>query len=281
METKFALRYSGQAVESGLMDVYEASANMIAFSDFVVFSAKAAYGANVEARAAIAGFGRGSFITNLVFDVVGTSSSIFTNVDPHTLWSLVKESIGLWKMLKGSPPSRVDYQGQAAVVTNNHGEIKQVSIGALTVVFSDKGGESAEQFIHKALAKEGLDAIEIAADDRLLDRVSQSESKYFVPVAPSKTITDVIVRMGLVLGSPVFKDDNKWRFYDGQQSFYAHVEDREFLARVDAGEPFRKGDVIIADVRINQQQSGMKLVAERAIAKVLEHKAAPRQLSLS
>jgi hypothetical protein len=281
METKFALRYSGPAVDSGLMDVYEASANMIAFSDFVVLNAKAAYGSTVEARASVAGFGRGSFITNLVFDVVGTASAIFTNVDPRTLWSLVKESIDLWKMLKGSPPSRVEYQGQTAVVTNNHGEVKQVSIGALTVVFSDKGSESAEQFIHKALGKEGMDAIEIAANDKLLDRVSQAEAKYFVPVAPSKTITDVVVRMGLVLESPVFKEDNKWRFYDGQQSFYAHVEDREFLARVDAGEPFRKGDVVIADVRINQQQSGMKLVAERAISKVIEHKAGPRQLSLS
>lgn len=280
METNFALRYSGPAVESGLMDVYEASANMIAFSDFVVLGAKAAYGSTVEARAAVAGFGRGSFVTNLVFDVVGTSSTIFANVDPHTLWSVVKESLGLWKMLRGSPPSRVEYQGQTALVTNNHGEVKQVSIGALTVVFSDKGSESAEQFIHKALAKEGMDAIEIAADARALDRVSQAEAKYFVPVAPSKTITDVVVRMGLVLESPVFKEDDKWRFYDGQQSFYAQVEDREFLARVDAGEPFRKGDVIIADVRINQQQSGMKLVAERAISKVIDHKAGPKQLSL-
>jgi hypothetical protein len=253
---------------------------MIAFSDFVLISAKAAYGSTVEARAAVSGFGRGSFITNLVFDVVGTSSTIFANVDPHTLWSMVKESLGLWKMLKGSPPSRVEYEGQTALVTNNYGEVKQVSIGALTVVFSDKGSDSAEQFIHKALEREGMDAIEIAADDEPLDRISQAEAKYFVPVAPSKTITDVVVRMGLVLESPVFKEDNKWRFYDGQQSFHALVEDREFLARVDAGEPFRKGDIIIADVRINQQQSGMKLVADRAISKVIEHKAGPKQLSL-
>ncbi len=281
METKFALRYMGPAVDSGLMDVYEASANMIAFSDFVLLNAKVAYGSTVDARASVAGFGRGSFVTDLVFNVVGASSAIFANVDPKMLWTMVKEALSIWKMLKGSPPSRVDYEGQTAIVTNNYGEIKQVSIGALTVVFSDKGSESAQQFIHKALEKAGMDAIEIATNDGLLDRVSQSEAKYFVPVAPTKMITDVVVRMGLILEGPVFKEDNKWRFFDGQQSFYAHIEDKAFIARVDAGEAFRKGDVIIADVRINQQQSGMKLVAERTIERVVEHKPSPTQLPLT
>jgi hypothetical protein len=38
------LRYSGPGVESGSMDVYEAAANMMAFSDFIVAAAHAVYG---------------------------------------------------------------------------------------------------------------------------------------------------------------------------------------------------------------------------------------------
>src|SRR5688500_1749177 len=67
VDTRMALKYSGPAVDSGLMDVYEASANMIAFSDFVVVLAKHAYGDAVQARASVAGFGRGSFVTDLLF----------------------------------------------------------------------------------------------------------------------------------------------------------------------------------------------------------------------
>lgn len=280
METKVALRYSGPAVDSGAMDVYEASANMVAFSDFVALLAKQSYGESVQTRASVAGFGRGSFVTDLVFDVGGVTSAIFSSISPKDLWWMLKEALGLWKHLKGSPPSKVEYEGQTAIVHNNYGEVKQVNIGSLTVVFSEKGAESAQQFVQKALDKPGMDAIEIASDAGLIERVSQQESRYFVPVAPNETVTDTTFKMALILESVVFKQDNKWRFSDGQQSFYATMEDKEFLAQIDAGEAFRKGDILRALVRISQQQSGMKLTAERSIVKVLEHKPAPKQLLL-
>lgn len=87
----------------------------------------------------------------------------------------------------------------------------------------------------------------------------------FVNVAPEETITDVVNTMGLILEGPVFKEGNKWRFYDGQNSFYAEIEDREFLEQVNAGKRFGKGDILRADVRIRQRQSGMKITAERSI----------------
>ena len=99
-------------------------------------------------------------------------------------------------------------------------------------------------------------------------------------MSATETITDTVVRMGLMLEAPVFKDGNKWRFSDGQQSFHADIEDGEFLARVNAGERFGKGDVLMADVRISQQQSGMKISAERSLVKVHEHKISPMQLPL-
>ena len=105
----------------------------------------------------------------------------------------------------------------------------------------------------------------------------QSESRYFVSVAPSEMLTDAVVKMVLHLESPVFKEGNKWRFFDGQQSFHATIDDKEFLTMVDAGEPFRKDDVIVANVRISQTQEGTKLTAERAITEVLEHKERPHQ----
>src|SRR5262245_56559806 len=96
METRIALKYSGPAVDSGLMDVYEASANMMAFSDFVVLLAKQAYGDTVETRASVAGFGQGSFVTDILFNVAGASAAMFTTIDPKTLWWMLKEAFVLW-----------------------------------------------------------------------------------------------------------------------------------------------------------------------------------------
>ena len=262
------------------MDVYEASANMIAFSDFVVLLSKNAFGETVETRASIAGFGRGSFVTDIIFKVAGASSAVFAalpSVDPKTLWLVLKESLALWKHLKGSPPKKVEEVGPKISITNNSGQVIQVTHATVNLVFSEKGTASAHRFIGEALNHDGVDAVEISAGPQQVERVEQSESRYFVSVAPSEMLTDAVVKMVLHLESPVFKEGNKWRFFDGQQSFHATIDDKEFLAMVDAGEPFRKGDVIVANVRISQTQEGTKLTAERAITKVLEHKERPHQ----
>lgn len=262
------------------MDVYEASANMIAFSEFAVLAAKVTFGEEVIAKAEVSGFGRGSFVTNLVFHVAGASATIFSNVSPELIWDIVKEAFGLWKHLKGSPPSNVVREGNFAKVTNNNGEMLQVNINSLTLVMSEKASEAAGQFVRKALERPGMDAVDLVADRKPVGTVTQAESVYFVPVAAEETITDTVLKMGLVLEAPVFKDGLKWRFFDGQQSFHADIEDQDFLSRVNSGERFGKGDVLYADVRISQQQSGMKLSAERSIVKVHEHKVAAQQLPL-
>jgi hypothetical protein len=144
----------------------------------------------------------------------------------------------------------------------------------------EKGSESVGRFVKQALSAPGVDRVELATGHMEISSVTQEESRYFVPVASSETVTDVVVRMSLMVEAPVFKDGNKWRFSDGQQSFFADLDDREFLHRVNAGERFGKGDILSADVRINQQQSGLKLSAERTIVRVYEHRMASYQMPL-
>lgn len=263
------------------MDVYEASANMIAFSEFVIHLAKSAFGESVETRASIAGGGRGSFVTDIVFNFAGASSAVFAalpTADPKTLWLVLKESLALWKHLRGTPPKKVEESGAKVSITNNSGQVIQVTHSTVNFVFSDKGIASARRFIGEALNQVGIDAVEIAAGPQQVERVDQAESSYFVSVAPAEMLNDATLKMILHLESPVFREGNKWRFSDGQESFQATLDDREFLAKVDAGEPFRKGDIIVANVRINQAQQGTRLTAERTITRVFEHRERPHPL---
>lgn len=279
METKIALRYEGPAVDTGQMDVYEAAANMVAFSEFVVSAAKSTFGDSVDARASVAGFGRGSFVTDLVFNLAGVSATVFTVATPDHLWDIVKGALAIWKHLKGAPPAKVEYSGQQVSVTNNNGQIIQVQADSLSLVFSEKASEAAGQFVRKALERPGMDAVELTSERGAVGRITQAEGAFFTVVKPAEKITDATIRLALVIEAPVFKDGNKWRLHDGQQSFYAEMEDPLFLARVNEGERFGKGDVLIADVRISQEQSGMKITAERSVVCVHEHKVAATQLS--
>jgi hypothetical protein len=286
MQTRMGLSYLGPAVQSGSMDVYEASANMIAFSEFVVLAAKAQFGFDADVRAKVTGFDRGSFVTDIVFQVTGASATIFSAATTKQLWETIESSIKVWKFLRGLQPRKVTHSvtpnsHQTVEITNNQGQIIQVSTQALTVVFSEKGSAAVGQFVRSALEQPGMDAVKITGESKEKIEISQTESDYFVPVAPSEMITDATIPMALIIEAPVFKEDNKWRFSDGLQSFFANIEDKEFLERVNAGERFGKGDILHADVRINQQQVGMKLIAERTVAKVREHRIGPKQLKLA
>jgi hypothetical protein len=282
MESQLSLAYSGPSVDSGQMDVYQAAANMIAFSDFVLAAAKAAYGENVRAKAEVAGFGRGSFVTDIVFNVVGPAATLWAAQGPEFYLDILKDAIALWKLLKGEPPKSIQTtdNGQHALVVTNNGQIVQVRTETLNLVFNDKATESVQQFVREALSRPGVDSMRIDTPKVPIAKISQEEAGYFVPVRPADKVTDVKIRMHLIIEAPVFKEGNKWRFSDGQTSFYAEILDKEFRARVDAGERFGKGDVLEVDLQLVQDRFGAKISTERVILKVIDHRAGFEQVRL-
>lgn len=289
MQTKFSLRYSGPAVDSGQMGVYDVATNMIAFSDYVVAAAKIVYGEKVDAKADVAGFGQGSFITDLVVNFGGVAATLFSAGHAKELIETLNASIGLWKHLKGHPPAEVKPINESRVeVTNNNGQVITVNAHTLHLVMSDKPSEAVGKFVKDALGKEGVDEITVDAfsdsDDkpapfRIVD-VSKDESHYFVPVVAEESLVDTEYRSALIIEAPVFKDGNKWRFSDGSGSFYADIEDRDFLKLVDDGEPFAKGDSLIVRLRVCQRRQGDKLLTDKTIVEVLEHKRRPSQAGM-
>jgi hypothetical protein len=282
MELRLSLRYRGPAVEAGQIDVYQAAANMVAFSEFMVASAKETYGENASAKANVSGYGRGSFVTDLVINVVGPVATIFGTLTPENFLEILKDAFKLWKFLEGEPPGSVVVadNGQYAEVLNNNGQLIQVHVNSLKIVFNEKAAEAVGQFVKNPLSTEGIDSVEIDDGKQMIGSATQKEANYFVPVRPEEKITENTIDMVLVIEAPVFKEDNKWRFSDGQNSFYADVQDREFLAKVDAGERFGKGDILVVKLLITQIRSGMKISAQRSVLKVFEHKLGQEQKPL-
>ncbi len=206
MQARISLKYNGPAVDSGRMDAYEAAANMVAFSDFVVQAAKSLYGESSQVRADVAGFGRGSFITDLFFEAAGPMATLVASGTAKELLEIVGESISLWKHLKGTPPAAVDRIGDEFHVTNRDGNVIQISHSSVSLVFSEKGAASASRFVRDALSREGVDSVSINEPDREICSVSRSEAGFFVPVAPETSLFEHTFEMALMIEAPVFKD---------------------------------------------------------------------------
>jgi len=103
--------------------------------------------------------------------------------------------------------------------------------------------------------------------------VLKSDAPSFGPVAIDTPLVESESTIGLAIESPTFKEGNKWRFFDGQNSFYAEVADEEFLAKVNDGrERFGKGDILIVRMKTTQVSALETLKIERTILEVIKHK---------
>ena len=114
------------------------------------------------------------------------------------------------------------------------------------------------------------------------DEVSKAESAFFSkPSIEDEVLVDEIRRAAFSIISLAFKEDNKWRLYDGNTQINALIEDREFLDLVDTNQAsFTRGDSLICDVRVTQLRATEGLKTDYTVQRVIEHRLAARQLPL-
>ncbi len=266
------LKYNGPAVDDGTMDVYETATNMMAFSDYVVTAAHAIFGEETQVKAEVSAFKSGSFETDLLFHLAGFGASMWSaSTDIGGLLLAIKESLGLYKFLRGQPPARVERLDDHSVnVTNNNGEMIVVQTQSLYLTLDRTAGAAAEKFVAHALSKPGIDSIDVSSSKGSLIRADKGEAEFFRPIVVEELIEST-VQIALTLETPTFRDGKKWQFWDGEGSIQATMEDQTFLDAIDKGEPFRKGDVLICELRIRQVRAGKTLRSERTIVRVIRH----------
>ncbi len=279
------LSYKGPSVDEGTMSVHEAAKNMVAFSDYVVAAAHKLYGEAAQVSADVKAYRQGSFATDLVFHVVGAAASILTaSPDISGLATIVRESLDLFVFLRGEKPAKMEHVEDRAInVTNNYGNIIQVNLASLAQTLDERAGGLASTFIRDALKKPGVNQVDIAAQTNDFVRATSSDAHFFHPIVHDTPLFEQTMRMGLTIQEPSFKDGHghKWTMWDGDASLQYLMDDADFIARIDGGERFGKGDVLICDVRIAQTQTPSKLKIQRVISKVHDHKPRAEQINLA
>jgi len=198
-------------------------------------------------------------------------------------------AVGLFALLKKlKDKDIVSLEGDEArttIVTSDNTEITVDS--RVVILLRDEAVRVQARAFVDVLGKGGIERI--VADDKEDDSVGvdiryDEISAFDVPDATDELVEEpLVIRRTLTLKilALSFKDDNKWRFTAGDESFYATVEDVGFLNRIDLNQiAFSKGDFLVCDVRETQIVTGAGLKFERAIEKVVKHIPGARQLRL-
>lgn len=266
-----SLRYSGPDVDSGMMDAYSAAGNIVAFADFVGAAAQSIYGPSAKLKTDVRAFNQGSFEVNFAVDYVGVAATLISSVSPKDLWEVAKQTFEIWKVLKSEEPKSVTHlESNQVKIESNTGTIIIVRPEAYATIANPNASDAATRFAKTALQGD-VESVSIEQPGGTIVSVSKEESQHIGFTPEATTLTENELTIWLLLESPVFKDNNKWKFNNGAQSFSAAIEDKAFLERVNSGaERFGKGDRML--VRMIQMQTGSlaSMRTEYKIAEVLE-----------
>ena len=270
-DTHLSLRYFGGEADQGRMGYYDAASSIIAFGDLMGVFSQTLYGETAYIQTTVKGVREGSFGIDFILHVGGMLTSVITGP------ASPKEA---WRFLDGKPPKEVIRNGDQYGLTNILGDVRYFTQNVFLTINNDKAAEAIEQFVKKPL-ESGRSRLELENKDlKEQVTVTDKDAHAFTNVSSEKIITEQTIAQALTIESAVFVEGNKWRFYDGQTSFNAPVEDKGFIDRVNSGERFGKGDILVVDLYIIQAESKGHLKTERIIKKVKGHKVAGEQTKL-
>jgi hypothetical protein len=187
--------------------------------------------------------------------------------------------IGFLRRLNGRRPHRIEQAAEVSQVWITESELIEVDTRIVRLWLS-RSVRASLQKVLSPLEREGITSFGVVTADAVELDIEEAELAVFAMSGDEgEVVSDATTRKILLLESVMFKDGNKWRVHDGQSAFSAAMDDHEFLAKVDAGERFRKGDVLVVDLRHIQTIVGDALRTEFRIVKVHEHRA-PLQAAL-
>ena len=291
-QAQFTIAYDGPALRDGVMDVRDLAPALLAVGKLfdaanLTINGNAAT-VSVRVRATVPG----SF--EILIDLAQTITQHLTDLfvgDRATgaanLITIVTGAVGtgsglifLIKWLRNRSPDNIKRLPSGIIQLSIDGETLEIPLEIMRLYQSPAVRIAAQQLIEEPLKKPGIESFEVREDGHSVISVSKDESSYFAaPVIPEEFVNEDVRLMAFSIISLTFKEDNKWRLYDGNTQISATIEDGEFLARVEASlESFSKDDMLVCDVRVTQTLTSGRLKTEYVVVRVVEHRAAARQI---
>lgn len=282
---KFHVVYDGPALAEHRMDVRDLAPALIAIADLFTAANREVNGDKADVNVEVhASFKAGSFGIDLVAAqqvlaqirdmFAGNNATAICNASA-ILGMVTGARVGLIALLRrlgGKKPVRIEQVGDIARVWITETETLEIESGVLKLYRSKIVRQSLEKTL-EPLEREGITDFGIVrGTDVVLDIKSDELPLFRASIDSEEIVSEATTRKLLQIESVAFKDGNKWRVHDGASQFYATIEDVDFLAKIDAGERFGKGDVLIVDLRQTQTVVGAKLANDFAIVKVIEHR---------
>ena len=292
------ITYDGPALDAHAMDVRALAPALLAFGDLCEHAAQALYGDAVRVRVEVrASFRTGSFGIDLsvsqqlaqqvIHWLSGDGATAAANA--KALLEIIGIAgaaaggglIGVLRWLKGRRIKRVETDPQGRRIIAEDGDAIAVEERVLLLLQRRSVRESLQRVV-EPIEREGIERVAFGDDETITTVIERHEAGWFsVPHIEDVMILDETRVINFSIVSLSFREDNKWRLFDGQAIIYATLADQALLERVNRNQArFAKGDILKAQTRVIQWQTADGLRTEYTILRVLEHRMGAEQIGL-
>lgn len=297
MEQKedFQILYDGKALQNHEMDVKDLAPALLAVGDLLEETNRVLYGDVAVVQVNVKGsFKTGSFhVFFTLSQSLSTQINAFFNSENGITTVAILSILGinafngfglipfiLWvKGRKIKKITKLDDGKSSVEVDEEH---KVVEDKVLDLYQNLKVRKSLDIVIRKPLEKDGVEEFAIKYKEEEFTTVNKEESKFFkTPDVSDELLKDDVREVFLTALSVSFIEDNKWRFTDGNVSFFASVRDEKFLSDVEQNkDSFSKDDLFKVKLREKQWIADNGIRTEYEIVEVINHRSAAKQIKL-
>ncbi|MCY4186423.1 MAG: hypothetical protein OXC82_10590 [Rhodobacteraceae bacterium] len=281
-----SISYEGPALETGTMDVSVLAPALLALGELFRTANEEIYGDRTKVKVNVVATKAGSFEVDLsLIQGMGEQIKDFffgDDVDiviklaaligiPGAVCGSTITLIQLYKWIKGRFVDKIEDKGDKTLLTIDEDNIEIDTI--LWMLYKNPNIRQAlHTLITKPLDEEGINGFKIA-DEIAEEKVEKDEADYFrFKDLDNTIIKDEIYQKYLTIVSLTFKQNNKWRFDDGNTTYSVSIDDESFIEEVLEGKyRFAVKDVLHCKVRFKQFVQNGSLKSEYSIVKVLEH----------
>lgn len=284
----FSIKYDGPALAQHEMDLHELAPALLALSEMIKSANRTLFGDKSEVQVKVQGsFKGGSFGIDLmaIQTMYEQLTSLLAGQGPTAFGNLktILESLGLiggagllalLKKLRGRKPTEIEFRDNNAILTVINEEVHERIVTDLATgqLWQDK---TVRKTLHQVMRPLQQDGIEIFAAGRTPTPeivITRAEAEWFTFDENVTELNSSIIEQVCLIESVTFKDDNKWKLNNGQ-TFYAFMEDRDFLSSIENGTVrFGKGDILKVSMKIVQSDRNRRLETTYHILKVIEHR---------
>lgn len=286
-QASFDIIYEGPAVADGSMNVRHLAPAMLAVGTLFEAANNVTNGQRAKVNINVKATSPGSF--HILYEVM--QATIAQGLDPSFLTTAIQLKelivggvvvigglIAVIKWVNGRKPklNKINDELYTLVIDNETYELPL----QLLRLYQDASIRHAVADIVQPVKEEGIDRIRILDNNQPIHEITKNETSAFEAPELEEKLLDEIRRHAFSIIGLSFKEDNKWRLTDGENTFSVFMKDAAFQQRVDNNqEAFAKGDVLICDLRTVQWQVEGGIKTEYEVVKVVNHRPA-RQLVL-